>query len=206
MAPRGRPRSFDREVVLRTAMALFWAKGYEGASLADLTMAMGINSPSLYAAFRSKADLFHEAVTLYWQTEGARVWDRVPHSASARDAIDTLLRATATGITRPGKPRGCLIILGTSRSDEDGELVGEELRRLRAHMLGILRERLERAAREGELPADVDAAAIAAFYSTVHQGLSLQARDGATRKTLLDVVRCAMAAWDGLARSVVRTR
>src|SRR5947207_15021833 len=99
MAPRGRPRSFDRDVVLRTAMALFWEKGYQGASLADLTMAMGINSPSLYAAFRSKAELFHEAVTLYWQTEGARVWAELPRSASARDAIETLLRATAIGIT-----------------------------------------------------------------------------------------------------------
>ena len=215
-------------------MALFWEKGYQGASLADLTMAMGINSPSLYAAFHSKANLFHEAVSLYWQTEGARVWDGIPKSATARDAIDALLRATATGITRPGKPRGCLVILGTNRlgtnrlgtnrlgtnrlgtgrrggngrganrSDEDGEMVGEELRRLRVHMLAILRERLERAAHEGELPADVDTAAIAAFYSTVHQGLSLQARDGATRKMLLEVVACAMAAWDCLASSVVK--
>jgi AcrR family transcriptional regulator len=206
MALRGRPRSFDRDEVLRRAMALFWEKGYQGASLADLTMAMGINSPSLYAAFRSKAKLFREAVELYWEINGARTWKLLPDSLHARDAFDTLLRATATGITKPGKPRGCLIILGHVRADDDAEMVGDELRRLRAHMLGLLRERLERAAREGELPAEVDATAMAAFYSTVHQGLSLQARDGASRKMLLDVVRCAMAAWDGLARSVVKTR
>jgi AcrR family transcriptional regulator len=198
MAERGRPRSFDRAAALRRAMEVFWAKGYDGASLSDLTAAMGINSPSLYAAFGSKEALFREAVALYSVTEGTEIWTALPHAPTAREAIERFLRATAEAFTKGGKPRGCLIVLGALHPTDANANVCQELRRHRAENVAALRDRLERAVREGELPEGVDCQAVATFYATVQQGMSIQARDGAARETLLAVADCAMAAWDGL--------
>ena len=100
MAERGRPRSFDRAAALRRAMEVFWAKGYDGASLSDLTAAMRINSPSLYAAFGSKESLFREALALYSATEGTEIWTALPDAPTAREAIERFLRATAEAFTR----------------------------------------------------------------------------------------------------------
>src|ERR671919_2398814 len=107
MAERGRPRSFERDTALRRAMEVFWAKGFDGASMADLTGAMGINSPSLYAAFGSKEDLFREAVALYGATEGTEIWSGLQEAPTARAAVERFLRVSAESFTRPGKPRGC---------------------------------------------------------------------------------------------------
>ena len=198
MSGRGRPRSFDRTAALRRAMEVFWAKGYDGASLSDLTAAMGINSPSLYAAFGSKEALFREAVDLYGEIEGTEIWAALPETPTAREAIDRFLRATADAFTRPGKPAGCLIVLGALHPSDTNADVCRTLRDHRAQNVAALRARLERAVAEGELPAETDCLAIATFYATVQQGMSIQARDGASRDTLLTVARCAMAAWDGL--------
>lgn len=197
MADRGRPRSFDRATALRRAMEVFWAKGYDGASLADLTAAMGIRSPSLYAAFGSKEQLFSEAVALYDGTQGTGIWDALDQ-APARAAFARFLHATADAFTREGDPPGCLIVLGALNSNEGNDGACRDLRRRRTGNVSTLRDRLERAIREGELPPTVDCAAVAAFYATVQQGMSIQARDGAARETLHAVADCAMAAWDGL--------
>ena len=114
MAERGRPRSFERATALRCAMEVFWAKGFDGASLADLRAAMGINSPSLYAAFGSKEGLFREAVALYGVTEGTEIWTALPQAPTAREAIERFLRASAVSFTRPDRPAGCLVVLGTA--------------------------------------------------------------------------------------------
>jgi AcrR family transcriptional regulator len=198
MSDRGRPRSFDRAAALRRAMKVFWAKGYDGTSLSDLTTAMDINSPSLYAAFGSKEALFHEAVELYGATEGTEIWTALPDAPTAREAIESFLRTSAKVLTRPGKPKGCLIALGELHSQVANASVCRDLRRRRSKNVAALRERLERAGSEGELPAALDCQAVATFYATVQHGMSIQARDGATRKTLLDIAGCAMAAWDGL--------
>ena len=198
MAERGRPRSFDRATALRRAMELFWAKGYDGASMSDLMEAMGVNSPSIYAAFGCKEELFREAVALYSATEGGRIWDSMMTAPSARAAIETLLRASAEDFTRPGKPRGCLVVLGAIHADDGNEAVHRELREKRAENIELLGRRLERGVAEAELPADTNCRAIATFYATLQHGMSIQARDGASRKTLLAVADCAMAAWDGL--------
>jgi AcrR family transcriptional regulator len=199
MPERGRPRSFDRDAALRRAMELFWAKGYDGSALADLTAAMGINSPSLYAAFQSKADLFREAVQLYGASQGTEIWDVIPTAPTAREAIERFLEATAESFTQRGKPRGCLIALGALHArDASTAAVCRELRDHRAQNTKTLRRRLERGVAEGELPAGFDCRAAATFYATVQHGMSIQARDGASRDTLLAVARCAMAAWDGL--------
>jgi AcrR family transcriptional regulator len=194
---RGRPRSFDRDAALRQAMAVFWAKGYDGASLSDLTKAMDINSPSLYAAFGSKEALFNEAVELY-ATNGRVIWDGVPGAPTAREAIAHVLRASADAYTKKDQPRGCLIVLSALNANDANETVRRALRRRRAGNTTVLRQRLERAVREGELPKNLDCQAVARFYTTVQHGMSIQARDGASRKTLLGVADSAMAAWKGL--------
>jgi AcrR family transcriptional regulator len=198
MAERGRPRSFDRAGALRRAMEVFWAKGYDGTSMSDLTAAMGVNSPSIYAAFGSKEQLFREAVALYSETEGGRIWSAMITAPTARAAIDTMLRASAREYTRPGKPHGCLVVLGAIHVDEGSEAVCRDLRRQRMQSVEQLVQRLERGIAEGELPKGIDRRAIATFYATVQHGMSIQARDGASRKALLAVADCAMAAWDSL--------
>ena len=198
MKDRGRPRSFDREVALRRAMELFWAKGYDGTSLSALTAAMGINSPSLYAAFGSKEALFREAVRLYGESEGGRIWASLKKAPTAREGIERMLRASAEDFTRARKPHGCLIALGALHADEGNEAVCRELQHQRAQNVELLRRRLKRGVAEGELPSELDIQAIAAFYATVQHGMSIQARDGASRKVLLAVADCAMAAWDNL--------
>lgn len=198
MVERGRPRSFDRDAALASAMEVFWIKGYEAASLSELTAAMGIASPSLYAAFGSKEGLFHEAVELYGRTEGPGLWDGVEAAPTARQAIEGFLLATAAAFTRPGKPRGCLVTLSAINLTGASPSVCEAMRQQRAFGPRGLEARLERAVTEGELPVDLDLGGVAAFYLTVQQGMSIQARDGATREVLEKVAKGAMAAWEPL--------
>ncbi|PYE90548.1 TetR/AcrR family transcriptional regulator [Phyllobacterium leguminum] len=197
MSERGRPRGFDRDAALERAMEVFEEKGYDGAAIADLTKAMGINSPSLYAAFGCKEALFREAVDLY-TARGASLWEGIAHSPTAKAGVEYLLRSSALSYTSGNKPRGCLVVLGILHEDDDNS---RSMRMLREHRLGnlcVLQARLERAVKEGELPERLDCGALASFYMTVQQGMSFQARDGATREVLLQVADSAMAAWDGL--------
>jgi AcrR family transcriptional regulator len=204
MAERGRPRGFNRETALRRAMDVFWAKGYDGTSLADLTSAMGINPPSLYAAFGSKENLFREAVELYSASEGGDIWSGIERAPTAREAVATMLRASAESFSRPGKPRGCMIVLSALNADEANAAVCETLREQRAGNIRQLRRRIERAIAEGELSDASDPRAIATFYASVQHGMSILARDGASRKTLLSVADNAMAGWDSLVSSASR--
>jgi AcrR family transcriptional regulator len=198
MAERGRPRAFDRDLALRHAMEVFWTKGYDKASLADLTSAMGINSPSLYAAFGSKEALFQEAAMLYGRLEGGDIWNAIDEAPTAKEALSGFLHSTAAAFTQPGKPAGCLIVLGALHSSDSSEGVCSALRALRAENVAMLRKRLDGAIATGELSASLDTQAIAVFYITVQQGMSIQARDGASRETLLAIADGAMAAWDRL--------
>ncbi|MBE1204134.1 TetR/AcrR family transcriptional regulator [Aminobacter carboxidus] len=198
MSQKGRPRSFDRDAALRQAMRVFWKKGYDGASLSDLTVAMGINSPSLYAAFGSKEALFREAVDLYGATEGFEIWGAFERPGSARDAIADFLRASARAFSEPGDPKGCLIVLGALNVSETNVEVFRDLSERRMSSARDLAGRLKQAVAAGELPETVDCDAIAAFFLAVQQGMSVQARDGASREALLAVADGAMAAWGAL--------
>jgi AcrR family transcriptional regulator len=214
MAARGRPRTFDRDAALRQALELFWMKGYDGTSLADLTTAMGINAPSLYAAFGCKEALFREAVELYDTLYGQMTAGPLQTAATAREGIEGMLRGAArymsgdgladkkaTAAAPAGAPRlarGCLIAIGGLHWQPGHEDVRDEFIKRRAAARDGIRQRVARAIAAGELPAGIDTAGIAAFYSTVLNGLSVQARDGASRATLLAIVRGAMAAWDSL--------
>lgn len=201
MPVRGRPRRFDRQEALRRAMHVFWSKGYDNASLTDLTTAMGINPPSLYAAFGSKEELFKEAVDFYARTEGGAIWDHVAAAPTARQAVELMLRASADAFTRGPKPRGCMIVLAAPQMEGSNEAVSDALKSRRAENVRVLMERLQRAVEEGELPPHTDWRALASYFATVQHGMSIAARDGASRDTLLAVADCAMAAWDKLAIS-----
>ncbi|XXX56001.1 TetR/AcrR family transcriptional regulator [Sorangium sp. So ce124] len=200
MVGRGRPRSFDRSAALRRAMEVFWERGYEGTSLSDLTAAMGINSPSLYAAFGCKEALFREAVALYTEVEGATTNRALRDEPTARGAVEAMLRGNVEGYVTPGKPSGCMVVLAATLGTPENERVRSYLAGCRRAALDALRRRLDRGVVEGDVPAGTDTAALAAFYTAVLQGLSLQARDGASREALQAIVDCAMAAWETLAR------
>ncbi|MBD3897300.1 TetR/AcrR family transcriptional regulator [Halomonas sp. ML-15] len=198
MAQRGRPRGFDREDALRRAMEVFWVQGYDNASLADLTRAMGINAPSLYATFGSKEALFQEAVALYVRTEGSGIWEQVDTAATARAAIEQVLRTTAEAFTRGATPRGCMIVLAAPQMQGANAQVCDALKAHRQANGCLLERRLTRAVEEGELPASTDCRALASYIVTLQHGMSIQARDGASRETLLAIADCAMAGWEAL--------
>ncbi|EHK67178.1 TetR family transcriptional regulator [Achromobacter arsenitoxydans SY8] len=180
-------------------MEVFWSKGYEGASLADLTEAMGINSPSLYGAFGSKEGLFREAVALYRETEGGSARRALLAAPTAREAIQSMLMASADRFTAPGLPPGCMIVLGAPAGSVNHAGVSDFLGDNRREMQSRILARLNAGVQQGELPAGADIKGLSAFYTTVLHGMSIQARDGATRKTLQSVARQAMCAWDALA-------
>ncbi|TPK71629.1 TetR/AcrR family transcriptional regulator [Mesorhizobium sp. B2-4-18] len=202
MSERGRPRTFDRTAALRRAMDVFWAKGYEGSSISDLAVAMGINSPSLYAAYGSKEALFLEATDLYSRVEGADIWLALEEAPTARLAIERFLRRTAKAYSQSDRPQGCLITLGALHEDSSRGAICADLRRRRAENLAALKKRLQRGVAEGELPADFDCLAAATFFATVQHGMSIQARDGASRAALMATVAGAMAAWKTMAGTV----
>jgi AcrR family transcriptional regulator len=200
MADRGRPRSFDRNGALLRAMHLFWERGYEATSLADLTAAMGISSPSLYAAFGSKEALFHEAIELYAATEGAGNREALATAATAREAIEAMLRRAAASFVRRGQPTGCMVVLSALNYSAENDAVRRRLAGRRRGAAQVIRARIARGVADGDVGAGADIDALAGFYAAVLNGLSLQARDGAKRKELDRVVDCAMTAWRGLTR------
>ncbi|MGE5095129.1 MAG: TetR/AcrR family transcriptional regulator [Betaproteobacteria bacterium] len=190
--PRGRPRSFDREAALDAAMKVFWSKGYEGASLAELTDAMGINPPSLYAAFGDKEGLFLEAAARY----EAQLRDACPYAdePTARESVEKLLTDLVGVFTGTGHPRGCMLVLAAATASASPRLQAALAER-RAGARARFKSRIEQGIREGELPADTDSGSLANFYVAVIIGMAMQARDGATRKGLLATVESAMRAW-----------
>lgn len=198
MPTRGRPRSFDRDQALASAMRVFWAKGYADTSMADLTEAMGINSPSLYAAFGSKEQLFREAVRLYEQSNGG-VLCKALASGTARAAIEEVLLATAGTAEVEDRPTGCLVVLSAAHPDALPPAACDDLKHIREGSLTALEERLHKGRDAGEIAPGADLAAIAAFYATVQQGMAFRARNGATADELRGTAHAAMLAWDGLA-------
>ncbi len=198
MSERGRPRSFDRAKALEAALEVFWRRGYEGASLTDLTAAMGINSPSLYACFGSKEGLFRVAVELYVATAGQEAFDVLEAAPTARAGVEAMLRLNVRNFTRPDRPTGCLVVLGDRNSPTEDDAVRAFLAQHRRESAAAMRRRLERGIAEGDLPPGIDTKAIADFYTTVLHGQSMQARDGASSEAMHRIVDCAMTAWDAL--------
>jgi AcrR family transcriptional regulator len=195
-APRriGRPRAFDPERALDRALDVFWRKGYEGASLSDLTRAMGINRPSLYAAFGDKQSLFRQAVERYSRGPAAYLAEAL-REPTARRAVECLLRAEAELLTVPGNPRGCLLVQGALACGDAADSVRRELIAQRAKFTAAIHQRLKRARSEGDVPPGADPADLARFVATVMNGMAVQAAGGATRGQLLRVAQTALKAW-----------
>jgi AcrR family transcriptional regulator len=191
----GRPREFDREAALAAAMLSFWRKGFSATSMNDLCEAMGIRSPSLYAAFGSKEELYLEAIQHYVRTVGPTVWDRLSEAATAREGVEQMLWAGTETLPEFGViPGGCMAVLGAV-SDEWPAAIAEAVKAIRSDMLEMLRSRLRAAVAEGELPASTDIEHLSRFYLGVFQGMAIQARDGATAAELKGVAAAAMLAW-----------
>jgi AcrR family transcriptional regulator len=191
---RGRPREFDIDKALDQALLVFWKKGYEGASLPDLTKAMGISRPSLYAAFGNKEALFQKALDRYGEGPAAYFRQALeePH---ARDAVERLLNGAVDLLTHPRHPRGCLIVQGALSGNETCDAVRKALAARRMAGQQAIRERLERARAEGDLPDEVSPADLARFLAAVIHGMAVQAAGGADRKSLRSIARTAMRTW-----------
>ncbi|MEX1141015.1 MAG: TetR/AcrR family transcriptional regulator [Thermoleophilaceae bacterium] len=199
MSNRGRPRSFDRDAALRRAMEVFWERGYEGTSIADLTAAMGIGAPSLYAAFSCKEELFQEAVALYDATEGEATNRALRDEPTARSAVEAMLRDNARNYARADRPTGCMIVLAATTASPRNDAIRALLAASRQRSIEALERRLEQGIADGDVPAKTDTASLAAFYVTVLEGLSIRARDGTSQETLDAIADYAMASWDALA-------
>jgi AcrR family transcriptional regulator len=202
MAKRGRPATFDREEALQRAMELFWARGYEGVTVEDLQIAMGgITPPSFYHAFGSKEELFLNAADLYVATIGDPTVRVLHQGRTAREAVEAMLRLTAESFSIPGKPHGCLLVLGATNCAPSNKGPQDYLRVIRRRAPEVIEQRLKRAVAEGEFPPELDTAAMAAFYATIVHGLAVRAGDGASREALMAAVAGAMAAWDALTKA-----
>lgn len=197
--PRGRPLSFDRDAALEQAMHVFWERGYEAASIADLTNAMGITPPSLYTAFGDKAHLFMEAIERYNQGPGGFGQRALNEEPTARGAIDRLLREAADELTQDCHPLGCMMVCSVA-----AEHIQQAMVKRRALGVASMQARIQRGIDEGELPVDTDAGALANFYATIYQGMSMQAKDGASRQSLLASVEMAMRSWPAPAKRAAR--
>ncbi|MFL9886448.1 TetR/AcrR family transcriptional regulator [Paraburkholderia agricolaris] len=198
MSGRGRPRGFDKEEVLERAMELFWRKGYEATSMIDLITTMGIGSPSLYAAFGSKEELFRQALDFYRATEGRKIWGCLTRKGTAFAAVESYLMQSARVFSRPDKPPGCLVVLSALHPAEHSDTVRQTLIEMRSRSVADLMQRLQQGIAAGEISPEVDLAAIARYYVTVQQGMSIQARDGASRRELEMIAQAALASWPTL--------
>lgn len=193
MAQRGRPRRFDRDVALQAMMEVFWARGYEGAQLVDLTAAASIAPPSFYAAFGSKEAAFCEAVDHYIATVGAKPRQALDNGATLRDSVEGMLRASID-VALSTRPGGCLLILGVVNCVPENEPARAHLKAARDKTRELIRARLERARTAAELPAGFDTLPCAVFLHGVTQMISFQARDGASRAELEALIAPALRA------------
>ena len=190
----GRPRAFDADQALERALDVFWRQGYEGASLADLTTAMGINRTSMYAAFGNKEDLFRLALARYTTGPACYVAEALLQP-TARSVAEYILTGAVNATTAPGGPNGCLGVQGALATGAPGQLAKDALIEWRRMGEDAVRERFQRAQAEGDLPPDADPADLARYIATLAFGISVQAASGIPREDLDRMVDIALAGW-----------
>jgi AcrR family transcriptional regulator len=194
VSPRGRPREFCVDHALAQALRVFWSKGYEGTSLNDLTEAMGITRPSLYAAFGNKESLFRKALDLYERDKLAYVGKSLAEP-TARQVAESMLRGAVDTITGQSDPHGCLGVIASVSCGAEAASIREEVLARGKVARRALINRLERAKAEGDLPAHVDVDALTNLMYAVVQGMSVQAGAGATREELRRTADTVLKMW-----------
>ncbi|HYZ48153.1 MAG TPA: TetR/AcrR family transcriptional regulator [Sphingomonas sp.] len=191
---RGRPREFCVEAALAAALRVFWSKGYEGASMADLTEAMGITKPSLYAAFGNKEQLFIKALDLY-EREKMDYVGKALAEPTARKVAEHLLRGGLESQTSNCEPRGCLGVISSVTCGAEAESIREFVLERGAKAKKALIERMERAKLEGDLPAHVDVEGLTSYLYAILQGMAVQAGAGASREELERLIETSLMVW-----------
>jgi AcrR family transcriptional regulator len=192
--PRGRPREFCVDGALAAALRVFWSKGYEGASMADLTEAMGITKPSLYAAFGNKEQLFRRALDLYEQEKLGYIGAALSEPTS-RAVAERLLRGAVEMQTSSCEPHGCLGVISSVACGAEAQGVREEVLARTRFIRQAIVDRMERAKADGDLPAHVDVEGLVGLLYAILQGMAVQAGAGATREELSRVVDTSLLAW-----------
>ena len=194
IATRGRPREFCIDHALAQALRVFWEKGYEGTSLTDLTDAMGITRPSLYAAFGNKESLFRKALDLY-EREKLDYIAKALAQPTARGVAETMLRGAVDNVTSCDEPHGCLGVITSVACGAESQSIREEIvKRGQAGKIALA-ERFERAKAEGDLPAGIDSEGLTCVLVAMLQGISVQANQGADRAALERLVETGLALW-----------
>jgi AcrR family transcriptional regulator len=191
---RGRPREFDPEQALSAALEVFWRRGYDGASLAELTEAMGITKPSLYACFGNKEALFRQALDLYERDKLCYIKSAL-EADTAKQVAERLLRGSLTIQCGGQDPKGCLGVISTVGATTHAECIRDEVMARRASSDKALLARFERAQAEGDLPPGVEPQALACYLSTVIQGMAVQASAGVPADRLAQLVETTLAMW-----------
>jgi len=192
----GRPREFDVDKALDQALNVFWRNGYEGASIADLTGAMGINPPSLYAAFGNKEGLFRKALDRYVQ-RGTEFWNEAQAQPTARGMVEHLLHGKADFLTKESNPPTCMLDRSAMTCTEADKAMQQELAALRYNFEIALRERFQAAKAAGEISADMQPDDYARYIMTVLEGMSVRAAGGATREELHNIADMTLRTWPG---------
>ena len=194
IAPRGRPREFCTDHALAMALRVFWSKGYEGASLTDLTEAMGITRPSLYAAFGNKESLFRKALDLYENEKMAYVGQAIAQP-TARKVAETMLRGAVENVASCDEPHGCLRVIASVTCGPEAESIRAEVMERGKVVHQEIINRFKRAQAEGDLPAHVDVEGLTDLLKAIFQGISVQASSGATREQLDRLVDTGLMMW-----------
>jgi AcrR family transcriptional regulator len=197
---RGRPKNFDRSVALQQAMKLFWERGYEGASFDDLTAAMGISASSFYNAFGGKERLYQEATEAYMVAAGEWFAGELNADTDTRTAFHRLLTVAAREFTRNDRPTGCMISLACTQVSPELTCLRDTMAGYRGAAQSAMAARIQRGIDEGDIPKGTDVEALAAFYSALSRGMANQARDGASRERLQEIVEVGMRAWPTASR------
>lgn len=190
--PVGRPRKFDYDDALDKAMHVFWEKGYEGTSMPDLTEAMSMNRPSIYAAYGNKEELFCKALDRYTQ-RSVEFFNTHLDKENIREAMSSLLCASVGNMSCKESPKGCLSVQGALACSDEAKIVQQYATARREKMVDILEDRFNRAKREGELPKTMDSRDLARFFITMMQGLSIQSASGVEDKALRGIAERALS-------------
>jgi AcrR family transcriptional regulator len=202
---RGRPAAHTRDQALDAATRLFWERGYEGTSFADLVAAMRIGHTTFYSEFGNKEELYREAAKHYVKEYAGFYFEALNSGEDTRAAFQAVMEASARAFTREGLPRGCMVSIGGAHLPPGQGSVRENMRDLRSFAEGLLAERLRRGVSKGDVPPDTAVEELAAFFEATLRGMAVKARDGVSVDYLLNIARVAMRTWPTAEGDTART-